>query len=185
MAGEPRGALFAPGMLPAGMERKRRRHGASCPGGMESAAGWRFRVFFEDSRNGAPGPAENRQVQQGREQSGPKRPICISCPQTRRNNNHGCRVRKRHCQVRCGAGICNKEIGRRSRSPRPRALRSARRPPRAPLGLEQVHRRGADEDGRGGRAPRDRQKSRKLAAQRQTLNPRALGRWYCSRYSER
>ena len=115
MAGEPRGALFAPGKLPAELERKRRRHGASCPGGKGSAAGWRFRVFFEDSRDAAPGPAKNRQVQQGREQSGPERPICISCPQTRRNNNHGCRVRKRRGQHRWRAGICNKEIGRGER----------------------------------------------------------------------
>lgn len=115
MAGEPRGALFAPGKLPAEVERKRRRHGASCPGGTGSAAGWRFRVFFVNSRNEASGPAENRQVQQGREQTGPERPMCVSCPQTRRNNNHGCRVRKRRKYHRCGAAICNKEIAARGR----------------------------------------------------------------------
>jgi hypothetical protein len=113
MAGEPRGALFAPGKLPAEVERKRRRHGTSCPGGTGFAAGWRFRVFFEDSRSAAPKPARNRQIQQGREQSGPERPICVSCPQTRRNNNHGCCLRKRREQHRGGAGICNKEIAAR------------------------------------------------------------------------
>jgi hypothetical protein len=110
MAVGPQGALFALGMLPAEVERKRRRRGASCPGGMGSAAGWRFRVFFVDSRNAARKPAKNRQVQQGREQSGPERPICVSCPQTRRKNNHGCRVRKRLHQPKVAPAICNEEI---------------------------------------------------------------------------
>jgi len=35
--------------------------------------------------------------------------------------------------------------------------RTWRRAPRAALGLKQVHRRGAEEHGRGGRAPRDHQ----------------------------
>jgi hypothetical protein len=64
MVGEPRGARFAPGMLPAEVERKRRQRGASCPGGKGSATGWRFRVFFDDGRNAALKPTENRQVQQ-------------------------------------------------------------------------------------------------------------------------
>ena len=41
---------------------------------------------------------------------------------------------------------------------RPRAWRRA---PRAALWRGQLHRRGADENGRGGRAPRDRQTSQK------------------------
>jgi hypothetical protein len=110
----PRGALIAPGMLPAEMERKRRQHGASCPGGTGSAAGWRFRVFFGDNRNAAPQPAENRQVQQDGQQAGKQSPGCISCPQTRRNNNHGCRVRKRLRYHKSRARIFNDEIGDRS-----------------------------------------------------------------------
>jgi hypothetical protein len=100
-------------MLPAEMERKRRQHGASCPGGTGSAAGWRFRVFFGDNRNAAPQPAENRQVQQDGQQAGNESPGCISCPQTRRNNNHDCRVRKRLRKPKAGRSFCNKEIGER------------------------------------------------------------------------
>ncbi|MFM8720869.1 MAG: hypothetical protein ACKOFH_15285, partial [Chthoniobacterales bacterium] len=48
------------------------------------------------------------------------------------------------------------------------------------LWLEQIHRRGADEDGRGGRAPGDRQNGRKFAAQQQNISPKASGRWYKS-----
>ena len=51
-------------MLPAEMERKQRRHGASLPGGADSAAGWRFRDFSGDDTNAALEPAYNRQVQQ-------------------------------------------------------------------------------------------------------------------------
>lgn len=51
-------------MLPAEMERKQRRHGASCPGGADSAAGWRFRDFSGDDTNAALEPAGNRQIQQ-------------------------------------------------------------------------------------------------------------------------
>lgn len=107
----PRGALIAPGMLPAELERKRRQHGASCPGGTVSAAGWRFRVFFGDNRYAAPQPAENRQVQQDGQQAGSNSPGCISCPQTRRNNNHDCRVRKRLPQSSLRLVLCNEEIG--------------------------------------------------------------------------
>lgn len=98
-------------MLPAEVKRKRRRHGASWPGGTESAAGWRFRVFFVDSRNAALEPAEDRQVQQEGQQAGQKSPGCTSSLQTRRYNNHGCRVRKRRVQHKGGVAICNKEIG--------------------------------------------------------------------------
>lgn len=94
---EPRGALVAPGMLPAGMERKRHRHGTCLlPCGPKGAGGGLFRVFFGDNRNALPQelPHRRQQPKQAGEQTGPRASKCVSCPQTRRKNNHGCRLEK-------------------------------------------------------------------------------------------
>ena len=104
-------------MLPAEMERKRRQRGASCPGGTESAAGWRFRVFFVDGRKVTSQPVENRQVQQDGQQAGQEVTGCVSRPQTGRNNNHGCRLRKRRRKDKGTPEICNKEIAALRRRP--------------------------------------------------------------------
>jgi hypothetical protein len=58
---------------------------------------------------------------------------------------------------------------------RPRALRRA---PRAALWTKQVHRRGADEYGRGGRAPRDRQTRQQAVVQERIISPGTSGRRY-------